>query len=104
MVDARCPHIQGTASGTAWPPGHPPSEPVGRGRQSHTTRNGARVLAAAHGDDDGAIHGDDVNRAYRAAFVDVVARWSSWCRVVVGDVPGRRRHGGAGLRTCEDAA
>jgi len=64
---------------------------------------GAAVLAA-DGDDDGAIHGDDVNRAFRAAFVGVVARWSSRCRVVVGDVPGRRRHGGAGLRTCEDAA
>ena len=25
-------------------------------------------------------------------------------RVVVGEVPGRRRHGGAGLRTCERAA
>jgi hypothetical protein len=35
----------------------------------------ARVLlAAADGDDDGAIHGDDVNRAFRAAFVGVVAR------------------------------
>jgi hypothetical protein len=33
-----------------------------------------RVLAAADGDDDGAIHGDDVNRAFRAAFVGVVAR------------------------------
>ena len=32
------------------------------------------VLAAADGDDDGAIHGDDVNRAFRAAFVGVVAR------------------------------
>jgi hypothetical protein len=32
------------------------------------------LLAAADGDDDGAIHGDDVNRAYRAAFVGVVAR------------------------------
>jgi hypothetical protein len=63
-----------------------------------------QLLAAADGDDDGAIHGDDVNRAYRAAFVGVVARWSSWCRVVVGEVPGRRRHGGAGLRTCEGAA
>ena len=62
------------------------------------------VLAAADGDDDGAIHGDDVNRAFRAAFVGVVARWSSRCRVVVGEVPGRRRHGGAGLRTCEGAA
>ena len=37
------------------------------GRPSH-------VLAAADGDDDGAIHGDDVNRAFRAAFVGVVAR------------------------------
>jgi len=64
----------------------------------------AGVLAAADGDDDGAIHGDDVNRAFRAAFVGVVARWSSRCRVVVGEVPGRRRHGGAGVRTCEDAA
>jgi hypothetical protein len=64
----------------------------------------ARVLAAADGDDDGAIHGDDVNRAFQAAFVGVVARWSSRCRVVVGEVPGRRRHGGAGLRTCEGAA
>jgi hypothetical protein len=63
-----------------------------------------QVLAAADGDDDGAIHGDDVNRAFQAAFVGVVARWSSRCRVVVGEVPGRRRHGGAGLRTCEDAA
>ena len=35
---------------------------------------GAAVLAAADGDDDGAIHGDDVNRAFRAAFVGVVAR------------------------------
>jgi len=33
-----------------------------------------RLLAAADGDDDGAIHGDDVNRAFRAAFVGVVAR------------------------------
>jgi hypothetical protein len=33
-----------------------------------------QLLAAADGDDDGAIHGDDVNRAYRAAFVGVVAR------------------------------
>jgi hypothetical protein len=33
-----------------------------------------RILAAADGDDDGAIHGDDVNRAFRAAFVGVVAR------------------------------
>ena len=33
-----------------------------------------QVLAAADGDDDGAIHGDDVNRAFRAAFVGVVAR------------------------------
>jgi hypothetical protein len=64
----------------------------------------AVLLAAADGDDDGAIHGDDVNRAFRAAFVGVVARWSSRCRVVVGEVPGRRRHGGAGLRTCEGAA
>jgi hypothetical protein len=32
------------------------------------------LLAAADGDDDGAIHGDDVNRAYRAASVGVVAR------------------------------
>jgi hypothetical protein len=32
------------------------------------------LLAAADGDDDGAIHGDDVNRAFRAAFVGVVAR------------------------------
>jgi hypothetical protein len=32
------------------------------------------VVAAADGDDDGAIHGDDVNRAYRTAFVGVVAR------------------------------
>jgi hypothetical protein len=31
-------------------------------------------LAAADGDDDGAIHGDDVNRAFRAVFVGVVAR------------------------------
>jgi uncharacterized protein YqjF (DUF2071 family) len=62
------------------------------------------VLAAADGDDDGAIHGDDVNRAFQAAFVGGVARWSSRCRVVVGEVPGRRRHGGAGLRTCEGAA
>jgi hypothetical protein len=69
------------------------------------TLDGAEhVLAAADGDDDGAIHGDDVNRAFRAAFVGVVARWSSRCRVVVGEVPGRRRHGGAGLRTCEGAA
>jgi hypothetical protein len=45
-----------------------------------------------------------VNRAFQAAFVGVVARWSSRCRVVVGEVPGRRRHGGAGLRTCEGAA
>jgi hypothetical protein len=30
-------------------------------------------LAAADGDDGGAIHGDDVNRAVRAAFVGVVA-------------------------------
>jgi hypothetical protein len=34
----------------------------------------AVLLAAADGDDDGAIHGDDVNRAFRAAFVGVVAR------------------------------
>src|SRR5215207_4882555 len=67
-------------------------------------RESERVLAAVDGDDDGAIHGDDVNRAFRAVFVGVVARWSSRCRVVVGEVPGRRRHGGAGLRTCEDAA
>jgi hypothetical protein len=33
-----------------------------------------RLLAAADGDDDGAIHGDDVNRAFQAAFVGVVAR------------------------------
>jgi len=32
------------------------------------------MLAAADGDDDGAIHGDDVNRAFRVAFVGVVAR------------------------------
>jgi hypothetical protein len=32
------------------------------------------LLPAADGDDDGAIHGDDVNRAFRAAFVVVVAR------------------------------
>jgi len=62
-----------------------------------------RVLAAADGDDDGAIHGDDVKRAFRAVFVGVVARWSARCRVAVGEVPGRR-HGGAGVRTCEDAA
>ena len=35
---------------------------------------GDLLLAAADGDDDGAIHGDDVNRAYRAAFVGVVTR------------------------------
>jgi hypothetical protein len=34
----------------------------------------ARLLAATDGDDDGAIHGDDVNRAFRAVFVGVVAR------------------------------
>jgi len=62
------------------------------------------LLPAADDEDDDAIHGDDVNRAFRAAFVGVVARWSSRWRVVVGEVPGRRRHGGAGLRTCEDAA
>jgi hypothetical protein len=32
------------------------------------------LLAATDGDDDGAIHGDDVNRAIRAVFVGVVAR------------------------------
>ena len=31
-------------------------------------------MAAADGNDDGAIHGDDVNRAFQAAFVGVVAR------------------------------
>ena len=76
----------------------PPVHPRGRAPRP------CRLLAAADGDDDGAIHGDDVNRACRAAFVGVVARWSSWCRVVVGEVPGCRRYGGAGLRTCEDAA
>jgi hypothetical protein len=33
------------------------------------------VLPAAHGDDDGVVHGDDVNRTFRAAFVGVVAWW-----------------------------
>jgi hypothetical protein len=64
-------------------------------------------MIAHDGDSDGAIHGDDVNRAFRAVFVSVVARLPLRCRVVVGEVPGRRRlrrHGGAGLRTCEDAA
>jgi hypothetical protein len=69
------------------------------------TLDGAeQLLAAADDDDDGAIHGDGVNRAFRAAFVGVVARSSSRCQVLVGDVPGRRRHGGAGSRTCESAA
>ena len=39
-----------------------------------STASPTPVLAAADGDDDGAIHGDDVNRAFRAAFVGVVAR------------------------------
>jgi len=48
----------------------------GRGDDSRQSNPlaGIRVLAAADGDDDGAIHGDDVNRAFRAAFVGVVAR------------------------------
>ena len=37
-------------------------------------RCATQVLPAADGDDDGAIHGDDVNRAFWAAFVGVVAR------------------------------
>jgi len=61
-------------------------------------------MTAADGDDDGAIHDADVNRAFRAVFVGVVARWSPRCRVVVGEVPERGRHGGAGSRTCEGAA
>jgi hypothetical protein len=32
------------------------------------------VLPAADDEDDDAIHGDDVNRAFQAAFVGVVAR------------------------------
>jgi hypothetical protein len=32
------------------------------------------LLTAADGDDDGAIHNDDVNRAIRAVFVGGVAR------------------------------
>jgi hypothetical protein len=57
----------------------------------------AQVLGAADGDDD-AIHGDDGESGVSGG----VRR--PWWRVVVGEVPGRRRHGGAGVRTCEDAA
>jgi hypothetical protein len=49
-----------------------------RRRHPHPHRGrgpvGRLVLAAADGNDDGAIHGDDVNRAFRAAFVGMVAR------------------------------
>jgi hypothetical protein len=51
------------------------------------------VLPAAHGDDDGVVHGDDVNRTFRAAFVGVVAWWRggvvAWWRG--GVVVARRR-------------
>jgi hypothetical protein len=61
-------------------------------------------MPATVGEDDGAIHGEDVNRTFRAAFVGVVARWSSRCPVLVVEVADRRRHGGARSRTGEDAA
>ena len=49
---------------------------------------GRGLLPAAHGDDDGAVQGDDVKRAFRAVFVVMVARWSSRCRVVVVELAG----------------
>jgi hypothetical protein len=48
----------------------------------------AGLLPAAHGDDDGAVQGDDVKRTFRAVFVVMVARWSSRCRVVVVELAG----------------
>ena len=41
------------------------------------------LLPPAHGDDDGVVHGDAVNRTFRAVFVGVVARWSAQHRAVV---------------------
>jgi len=60
-------------------------------------------MAATDGDDDGAIHGDDMNRAFPVVFVGVGARWSSRSRLVV-ELADRRRHRGAGSPTCEGAA
>lgn len=55
-------------------------QPAGRARAQRQGRPvvgrpaAALVLPAAHGDDDGVVHGDDVNRTFRAVFVGVVAR------------------------------
>jgi hypothetical protein len=46
-------------------------------------RADSQRMPAAHGDDDGAVQGDDVKRTFRAVFVVMVARWSSRWRVVV---------------------
>ena len=46
-------------------------------------RSRVGLLPAPHGDDDGVVHGDDVNRTFRAVFVGVVARWSARRRAVV---------------------
>ncbi|WP_219420408.1 hypothetical protein [Pseudonocardia nigra] len=62
--------------------GSRPSSPsmAGIARQVGILGGGQQMLPATDGDDDGVVHGDDVNRAFRAVFVGVVARWSPWCR------------------------